>query len=196
MRFENNRRAFFWMQESDPSADVGDAEKLDDLINGRQPSGDRSGAPPAATPAPAGGGDRAAQVAAAAAAMGIDQSDLDIINALEPSERDEMLVQLGILPPDALAQTPAPPPMEVAPPAIVPAARPAPQASAGAASMATDFSPDMLQAVMAGLQQTMEGERAGASLGDVLSSEQLAPLLDDETFVQALLPHLPDGDQV
>ena len=48
---------------------------------------------------------------------------------------------------------------------------------------------------MAGVQQSLQVERAGARLTDVLSSEQIVPLLDDDTLVAALLPLLPEGEQ-
>eukprot|EP00039_Didymoeca_costata_P018019 m.331807 g.331807 ORF g.331807 m.331807 type:complete len:340 (+) comp16797_c0_seq1:89-1108(+) len=160
--FANAKRDFFWMQSVDPSKDDENMKAVNAAINGETvPTSN----------------DNDSQLAA----LGINEEQMQVLNALPADERQQMALMLGIqLPPvtptsaPRSSETPAP----SATPSQPPAVRPAGQENAAS----------MLQNIMAGTQ-------TGARLTDILSPQQVAPLLDNEEFVSALTPLLPDGQQ-
>lgn len=102
LKFENNRRSFYWMQDLDDSDDVQNATKLNDLIAGKVPDA---------------GGPAAMDLGS----VGLAEDDLKAINALPEAERNEILATLGLLPPmvGAGAMTPAAQPPSTTPPPVV-----------------------------------------------------------------------------
>ncbi|GLE11676.1 hypothetical protein PINS_up024235 [Pythium insidiosum] len=101
----------------------------------------------------------------------------------------------AVVSPQVPSATPAPVPAQaptaaaVAAP-VIPSSSAQPSAPAGAITTA-DF-----QRAMASLQAMMgQQQPKGVSLTKLLSAENVAPLLQDEAAVNALLPHLPEGVQ-
>eukprot|EP00038_Savillea_parva_P007653 m.171653 g.171653 ORF g.171653 m.171653 type:complete len:259 (+) comp13401_c0_seq1:152-928(+) len=90
LKFENNRRCFFWMQDKESNEDMNNATKLNDYIEGKAASADAGAAGGAGG---LGGFDLSS--------LGIGEEEIQAINALPPAERDEFLMQLGLAPPTA-----------------------------------------------------------------------------------------------
>jgi len=198
--FQNERREFFWMQNIDDAKDAENAAAVNAAINGEAPA------------APGGGASAAQTTNEQLAAAGIDEEGLQVLQALSPEERQQMAMMLGLNPnslgggsASATPETPAPPATlpavasETPATTDTPAAPPPVRAAASAGGSAVDsFDAGMLQSVLSGAGQQMQAAQAArpnASLGDVLSAEQVAPLLDNEAVVAALLPLLPEGEQ-
>ena len=188
------RRIFFWMQSKDAAKDAENVGAINSVVNGEENGASSSGG--------AGGG--ASAIEQHAEQLGIDEEQIAILQALAPEERNQIIEQMGLADHPAFADgasaardgTPLPPselpgmatPMVTETPAAPPPVR------AGSASAATPdlaFGDDMLRNVMAGAAAASSN---GANLADILSPEMVTPLLDNEEFVAALLPHLPEGE--
>jgi len=198
------RRLFFWMQAKDASKDEENIKAVKAVINGEDISAGGS----------EGGGGQSA-IEQHAADLGIDEEQIAILQVLPEEERNQILAQMGLSdhPAFATAQpqaTPAPPsnlPPVAATPAVAetPAAPPPVRPTAGAAETPAPaaaaagpaagsgilFDDEMLGNILSG---AIASERTGANLADILSPEMVAPLMDNEEFVAALLPHLPEGE--
>lgn len=180
LNFQGQRREFFWMQNKDDSTDAENFRAVNASLTGE--SGDGSGATAAEQ-----------QVDN----LGIDAEQIAVLQALEPGEREQMVTMLGLADHPAFrnmgsASSPGgrETPDATATPSTAPPIRPS--TTDATATPAVTFNSDMLASVMSG---AVADSRPGADLADILSQEQLAPLLDNEAFVAALLPHLPEGEQ-
>jgi hypothetical protein len=100
LKFENNRRCFFWMQELDGSSDEQNALRLNDIIAGKE-------------------NEPTAGAAVDLENLGIGEEEMMAINALPPNERDELLMQLGLAAPSGMMG-------DFGGPVMTPAAQPAP----------------------------------------------------------------------
>jgi hypothetical protein len=130
--------------------------------------------------------------------LGIDDEQIEVLKALEPAERAQMVTMLGLDNHPAFrdlgSESASSGSRETPTPSATPSAAPPIRSTTidSAATPAVTFNSDMLASVMSG---AVADSRPGADLADILSPEQLAPLLDNEEFVKVLLPHLPEGEQ-
>ncbi|GLE02592.1 hypothetical protein PINS_up011433 [Pythium insidiosum] len=127
--------------------------------------------------------------------LAIEESMRDANPNTDAPESRAAQAPAAVASPQAPSATPAPVPAQapaaaaVAAP-VIPSSSAQPSAPAGAITTA-DF-----QRAMASLQAMMgQQQPKGVSLTKLLSAENVAPLLQDEAAVNALLPHLPEGVQ-
>lgn len=182
LKFANNRRQFFWMQEPDEKKDEMICKKLNNLIDG-------------------GNG------------MDLDESQDNNDNpGYLPSEMAQMTPgfaqSLGLGLP---AQTPAATATPVIAPNAPVANRDMPAAAAAglvpetpSVAQGATIDPSVFRGIMAGLaaqipavQQGQQGTAADATdLSDILTSQNIEPLLQSEDIVERLRPFLPEGSNL
>lgn len=206
-----NMRKFFWMQDKNDAKDVENSTKMDDIINGKKVS----------TPSSSMAMDTSSDVVDAVA--NIAPNEIQALQELEPAQRAQVMAMLGITeeqlmgtpaqapnpssntttPNDTTTtETPAPQPDLTAPPPInrpptTTTAETPVEEPATSSTQPMTFSADTLRNVMAGVGAVLQAKKQEntVALSDVLSSEQLSPLLGEEAFVSALVPLLPEGQQ-
>lgn len=162
LKFTNNRREFFWMQDADDSKDASNCRRINEIINGEpgpddEPAAAASSSSAPKTPAASGSSSsNNADLEAAAADAGISSELAATMAELPEEERQQLMAMLGL---DAAAlgdlggapETPAA--AQAATPSVAPNApgRVASSSASGGGAGAVSFDDDMFRSVMSGL---------------------------------------------
>eukprot|EP00040_Diaphanoeca_grandis_P018262 m.95929 g.95929 ORF g.95929 m.95929 type:complete len:375 (+) comp26855_c4_seq1:137-1261(+) len=205
----SNVRKFFWMQDKDDTKDTENCKRMDDVINGITTTTTDSSLAM----------DTSSDIVDASDVIG--ESEMEALQSLAPEEREQVIRMLGMQPGQFMntpapapnpnmtdVETPAPPPDLVEPPVLerrselTNTAQPPPTTTDPSPAVTTStqpmqFSSETLRNVMAGVGAVLQAQKEenSVNISDVLSSEKLFPLLNEEAFVSALVPLLPEGQQ-